>query len=461
MQHELVHVRQWHTIDVLLMEFLLALQWFNPLMYYFRNRLKEVHEFIADEYVVQQTGQRYQYAAVLVEAALTPSTPSSVVNTFSSFTKQRLIMLAKNRSPFWKTAKYVLALPLFCAFVLLFSFDLIAKIPTPLPQMEAFLDNFQKQSFTIQNDYNLQIDNDLQKEYEIGNTIEIAQKINFADDNFIFYWGSFQLKFQVANGNENNLSSSVKVSKSKLQDLVYHRDIPYFWNGKTLDEDFSFRISYLDSTTMTLQSLNVNRKEYLKTVRDDINNQLLSLLNKVKENGFLMIHELKTPSTVDKILWAKILLSNDDKPLFNTFSSDQNKELGDFLDKKLDKKIDTIKSNRMDFKWGEIGIMTKKVTKEVLLNSILQQPVLFNSNGQPIKSIDLRLGHVPKIGTDAFIMDIKSDLVDYDVYAEKLTYIHKAMSRVKPNDVVYLDNITGIDKNGNSLTFSIVLEISE
>ena len=273
--------------------------------------------------------------------------------------------------PIWKTAKYVLALPLFCAFVLLFSFDLIAKIPTPLPQMEAFLDNFQKQSFTIQNDYNLQIDNDLQKEYEIGNAIEIAQRINFADDNFIFYWGSFQLKFQAANGNENYLSSSVKVSKSKLQDLVYHRDIPYFWNGKTLDEDFSFRISYLDSTTMTLQSLNVNRKEYLKTVRDDINNQLLSLLNKVKENGSLMIHELKTPSTVDKILWAKILLSNDDKSLFNTFSSDQNKELGDFLDKKLGKKIDTIKSNRMDFKWGEIGIMTKKVTKEIFLTKPL------------------------------------------------------------------------------------------
>jgi hypothetical protein len=353
-----------------------------------------------------------------------------------------------------------LALPLFSAFVLLFSFDLIAKINTPLPQVQAFWDNIKAQTITVKKDYNLLLNNDLQ----VTNDIESANKTNSEEDNFIFYWGSFQLKFQAANGNNNAFFSSIKISKTDIQNVVYHHDIPYFWNGKTLDDDFSFQLSYLDSAAMSAQTIRINRKEYLKSFQNNMSDQLFSFLKKVKNNDAVFISDLKTPSTGEKVLTGKIILTNDESDhIVRTFTNNQHQELSDFLDKKLVKKVDNkiITNNRMDFKWGEIGIMTKKVNKETLLNSILLQPILFNQNGQPIKEIALRLGHVPKIGGDAMMMDVKSDLIDYSVYNSKLSNIHKAMSCVKPKDMVYLDNITGTDQNGNTLMFSIVLEIVE
>jgi TonB family protein len=47
-EHELAHIRQWHSIDVLLIELLRAVFWFNPVIHLLKSRITEVHEFLAD-----------------------------------------------------------------------------------------------------------------------------------------------------------------------------------------------------------------------------------------------------------------------------------------------------------------------------------------------------------------------------------------------------------------------------
>ena len=47
-EHELAHIRQWHSIDVLLVELLRAVFWFNPVIHLLKSRITEVHEFLAD-----------------------------------------------------------------------------------------------------------------------------------------------------------------------------------------------------------------------------------------------------------------------------------------------------------------------------------------------------------------------------------------------------------------------------
>ncbi|UJH90776.1 hypothetical protein LZ575_18780 [Antarcticibacterium sp. 1MA-6-2] len=59
--HELVHVKQKHSIDLLFFEFLKVVLWFNPLVYIYQNRISTLHEFIADAAVVRETGKRNYY----------------------------------------------------------------------------------------------------------------------------------------------------------------------------------------------------------------------------------------------------------------------------------------------------------------------------------------------------------------------------------------------------------------
>ena len=107
--HESVHIRQMHTLDVLLVEFLKVAFWFNPILWFYKNSVQEVHEFLADE----EAPNRDQYANFLVSYAL--SAPiASLTNHFfnTSMLKNRIIMIYKNRNSQWVLGKYFLVFPL-------------------------------------------------------------------------------------------------------------------------------------------------------------------------------------------------------------------------------------------------------------------------------------------------------------------------------------------------------------
>lgn len=55
-EHELAHIRQWHSIDVLLVEILRSIFWFNPAIHMIKSRIEEVHEYLADYQATKQIG---------------------------------------------------------------------------------------------------------------------------------------------------------------------------------------------------------------------------------------------------------------------------------------------------------------------------------------------------------------------------------------------------------------------
>ncbi len=140
-EHEKVHVRQWHSLDVLLMECWVILQWFNPLIYFFRQSLRVTHEYIADRYVAVQIGSKYQYATYLAGFKEADSC-SPLLNNFAQLLKKRLLMLAQKNSKQWKYSKYFLTLPLFFSVMLLFSFDLVEDLPEPVSQSFESAENY-------------------------------------------------------------------------------------------------------------------------------------------------------------------------------------------------------------------------------------------------------------------------------------------------------------------------------
>ena len=50
LKHEMVHAVQLHSLDLLFMEFVVAMLWFNPLIYVLLRSIRENHEYLADHY---------------------------------------------------------------------------------------------------------------------------------------------------------------------------------------------------------------------------------------------------------------------------------------------------------------------------------------------------------------------------------------------------------------------------
>ncbi|WP_247236045.1 M56 family metallopeptidase [Telluribacter sp. SYSU D00476] len=103
LNHELVHVQQRHSLDILLIEVLRVLFWFNPVLILYKRSLQQVHEYLAD----QQAPNRDHYAEFLVSYAL-GAPVATLTNHFfnSSLLKDRIKMLYKNPNSRWSLSTY-------------------------------------------------------------------------------------------------------------------------------------------------------------------------------------------------------------------------------------------------------------------------------------------------------------------------------------------------------------------
>lgn len=110
-EHELVHIRQWHSADVLFFEVMQAVFWFNPILLAYRASIRQVHEFLADQ--VASAQRRTDYANYLVAYALGDQ-PDALTNSFCkpSLLVARLRMLHQRGTSQWALGKYTLVLPL-------------------------------------------------------------------------------------------------------------------------------------------------------------------------------------------------------------------------------------------------------------------------------------------------------------------------------------------------------------
>lgn len=69
LEHELTHVKQLHSLDVLAVEILKLIFWFNPLFYFYKHAIQLNHEFLADEHVVTKITSTKEYQHILMHAS--------------------------------------------------------------------------------------------------------------------------------------------------------------------------------------------------------------------------------------------------------------------------------------------------------------------------------------------------------------------------------------------------------
>jgi BlaR1 peptidase M56/Gram-negative bacterial TonB protein C-terminal len=120
--HEKAHVTQKHSYDVVFLELLKIAFWWSPLIWFYKKSLINVHEYLADEAVLeyqmspQSRNNRdfaiAQYGRLLLRQMQVNVQPA-LANNFISQLKKRIIMMSKNRSSKKAMLKYALFLPIF------------------------------------------------------------------------------------------------------------------------------------------------------------------------------------------------------------------------------------------------------------------------------------------------------------------------------------------------------------
>ncbi len=112
--HEKAHIAYGHSIEILLVDVLSALQWFNPAIWMLRADLKELHEYEADDAVLRAGTNLKEYQYLLIRKAVSKS-GYSVANSFNhSILKNRITMMSKSRSSLSRGLRALWLLPLAC-----------------------------------------------------------------------------------------------------------------------------------------------------------------------------------------------------------------------------------------------------------------------------------------------------------------------------------------------------------
>ncbi|PJJ79097.1 M56 family metallopeptidase [Mucilaginibacter auburnensis] len=124
--HEMVHIRQRHSADIMFLELIKVMCWFNPVVYLLQNSLKTIHEYIADEKAAAADEDTIAYSTFLLNNAYGTG-GLSITHSFFNYNllKKRIIMLNQQRSGNLARLKYLITLPacagMLCASTLAFS----------------------------------------------------------------------------------------------------------------------------------------------------------------------------------------------------------------------------------------------------------------------------------------------------------------------------------------------------
>jgi len=115
--HESIHASQYHTVDLIMMELLSAVMWFNPLVWMMKNTVQLVHEYLADEGALSTGIDKLRYQALLINQVM----EERVICLSSSFNhsiiKKRMHMMSNYKITRSSKLKLLALIPLSLLFI--------------------------------------------------------------------------------------------------------------------------------------------------------------------------------------------------------------------------------------------------------------------------------------------------------------------------------------------------------
>lgn len=125
LKHEMSHVRNRHSYDIVFIEIATAFQWFNPFIYLIKKDLQNIHEYTADRDVIDNGADKTDYMMLILQqctasgTSARPGASTSIGNNFSfSLTKKRIKMITKKKKTKGLIFKALLTTPVFALLLL-------------------------------------------------------------------------------------------------------------------------------------------------------------------------------------------------------------------------------------------------------------------------------------------------------------------------------------------------------
>ncbi|MCG2430868.1 M56 family metallopeptidase [Aequorivita xiaoshiensis] len=125
--HEIAHIEQLHTIDVLASNLLLIIQWFNPLAWGYKSSIVENLEYLADRTTITRINSKKEYQLALLNTSLASPLSAPTNKFYNSFIKKRIIMLNKANSNRQNAFKAMVVVPLLTIFLWGFNVNEVKK----------------------------------------------------------------------------------------------------------------------------------------------------------------------------------------------------------------------------------------------------------------------------------------------------------------------------------------------
>jgi TonB family protein len=120
LEHELSHVKNRHSLDVLFIELINIAFWFHPLVYVYKTALRQTHEYLADHAVLKNTSKKI-YGTLLLKQSLSGLEIALAHSFFHSHIKKRINMMYQKKSGPSAWLKYALALPVLLFLTVVFA----------------------------------------------------------------------------------------------------------------------------------------------------------------------------------------------------------------------------------------------------------------------------------------------------------------------------------------------------
>ncbi len=121
-QHEKIHIKERHTIDIMLAEIAIILQWFNPFAWLFRKALEENLEYLTDSIMIDKhKASLFDYQTNLLKV-VAPNFPMGITTNYNqSQLKKRIFMMNSKKSSIYTSWKYLFFLPILICLICIFN----------------------------------------------------------------------------------------------------------------------------------------------------------------------------------------------------------------------------------------------------------------------------------------------------------------------------------------------------
>ena len=288
--HELSHVKHYHSWDLLFIDLVTIFQWYNPASWLTKRELQQVHEYAADESVLNVGVNAKEYQLLLIKKAVGQRL-YSMTNSFNhSKLKKRITMMLKKKSSKWAVAKSLYALPLAFFAVAAFAnpemsnrFDEISEV-----KVINFFENDQNTEDVISSSPSQKKDSPI--------TQQTSTTIDNSGDEKDYNVKIVGYNTQAEDGND----SAITISSSSLSTSPDKKPL-CFVDGKRYDGD----IEDIDSSTV--ESMSVYKGESAKIYGQGSENGVIDIKLKKDANG-------DAASQVARVKIKKSMIAEMDSP---------------------------------------------------------------------------------------------------------------------------------------------------